>query len=192
MTGYTIVVAGLGRCGTSLLMRMLDVAGVPTIGSAPDWESIPNLELLQRDRDGWAAEIESKAVKLLDAHRYVLPSLSNARMIWLARDPREQARSMIKLMNATFRSMTADRSSVRRMAAGIKRDTTPASSNVYGAVGGKGIALTFERLISEPHLTASTLCQFLDLDHRHADKMAAQVVPRRPECLPYLMEAFQA
>jgi hypothetical protein len=38
MSAPVIVVAGLGRCGTSLVMQMLAAAGLPCVGSFPDFE----------------------------------------------------------------------------------------------------------------------------------------------------------
>lgn len=33
-----ILVCGFGRCGSSLVMQMLDVGGLPVVGSFPDYE----------------------------------------------------------------------------------------------------------------------------------------------------------
>ena len=73
--GVTTIVAGLGRCGTSLVMRMLDVAGLPTIGGYPDWECPETQGLLETDPAAWRSAVDGQAVKLLDAHRWQLPDL---------------------------------------------------------------------------------------------------------------------
>lgn len=35
----TIFVSGLGRCGSSMTMQMLDAAGIPCIGDYPAYET---------------------------------------------------------------------------------------------------------------------------------------------------------
>ncbi|GFM29228.1 sulfotransferase [Novosphingobium sp. PY1] len=189
MTTPTIIVAGLGRCGTTMLMRMLDAAGMPTIGEAPDWEDMGNTELCERDPKAWGDTVQGRAVKLLDAHRFNLPDLSGAKLIWLARNPNEQAKSMLKLVGFMFSTVTIDRRSVRAMKKSICRDTTAAVRALDKAVGsGVGIALTFEDILKDPAGAAKVLCEYLDLPTAATEAMAAQVTPRSAACLPYLAE----
>jgi hypothetical protein len=60
-----ILVAGLGRCGSSLVMRLLDAAGVPTVGTFPAFEE----QTLPRDALGWVEAYAGRAVKVLDLSR---------------------------------------------------------------------------------------------------------------------------
>lgn len=189
MSASTIIVAGLGRCGTTLVMRMLASAGVPTIGETPDWEDVDNLTCLERASIAWACEISGKAVKLLGAHQYNLPDLSGAKLIWLARNPHEQAKSMLKLVSSMFSTVTIDRQSIRAMKKGILRDTTAAVWALDKAVGsGVGIALTFEDILRDPAAASRIMCEYLGLPGEAAGVMAAQVRMRGAACLPYLAE----
>lgn len=189
MSTPTIIVAGLGRCGTTMLMTMLAAVGVPTIGTAPDYEDVDNLEMLERDPKAWAESIQGRAVKLLEAHRYALPDLPGAKLIWLVRHPRQQARSMLKLLKSAFSSVSIDRGSIRAMQKGICRDTTRACRALDHVVGdGVGMALVFEDILKDPAASARMLCQYLGLPDSAAETMAAQVWKRDPACLPYMAE----
>lgn len=189
MSEPTIIVAGLGRCGTTLVMRMLAAGGVPTIGTAPDWESPENVRLLEDDPIAWAHAIDGKAVKLLDAHRHQLPDLSDFRLIWLQRDAREQAKSMLRLLGTMFSTIQIDRKSIRAMQSGIQRDT-PLALRAIGLAGShRSIAMPFERILNQPLLSAHVLCDFLDIPANRALIMASQVMKRSPAARTVPMEA---
>lgn len=188
MTGRTIIVAGLGRCGTSLVMRMLDVAGVSTIGDRPDWECMATQMRLEDDPADWAVAIRGRAVKLLDAHRYQLPPLGDFDLIWLCRDEREQAKSGLKLVSSMFSTIKPDRKQARAWAAGLRRDTPRAMKALALAGPPRTLALRFEHILGDPFMSALKICRFLGLDNADPREMASQVLPRGPECLPYLLE----
>lgn len=188
MTGRTVLVAGLGRCGTSLVMRMLDVAGVTTIGDRPDWECMATQLQLETDPAGWATAIRGRAVKLLDAHRYRLPPLGDYDLIWLYRDEREQAKSGLKLAASMFSTIKVDRREIRAWAAGLRRDAPNAIKALEAAGPPRSMTLRFEHIIADPFMAALSLCRHLGVDTAKAREMASQVIPRGPECLPYLLE----
>lgn len=184
----TIIVAGLGRCGTTMLMQMLASAGVPTVGAAPDWEDAGNVDLLDNQPHAWREAIQGRAVKVLDAQRYALPELTGAKLIWMVRDPREQARSMLKLVGSMFGAVKQDRASVRALTKSINRDTVSAVRALDDAVGGTGIALKFENVLQRPAASAAVLCEYLGLPRATREAMVAAVRERSPACLPYLAE----
>lgn len=189
----TLIVAGLGRCGTSLVMRMLDAAGVPTIGEYPDWEDGHAQRLLEDRPDEWAKLVQGKAVKVLDAHRWRMPDLREYDLLWLSRDPREQAKSMVKLLSTAFSMIQPDRKTVRAMASSIDRDTSAALKSIRACGRERhGLSFRFEAIIESPLTTAHAICSGFGIDHIMAAEMAAQVVKRSPQCLPYMMEASLA
>lgn len=188
MTGRTIIVAGLGRCGTSLVMRMLDAAGVSTIGDRPDWECMATQMQLEDDPAGWAVAIRGRAVKLLDAHRYEIPQLGDFDLIWLYRDEREQAKSGLKLASAMFSTIKPDRKQARAWAAGLRRDAPRAVKALEAAGPPRTLALRFEHILGDPFMSALKICRFLGLENADPREMASQVISRGPECLPYLLE----
>src|SRR5690242_18079420 len=90
-----IIVSGLGRCGTSLVMQMLDAGGIPCHGPFPAYE--PDDVGVGRDLAKLLAI--PKAFKMIDPHRDALfPSMQGVRVIWIDRDFEEQARSQVKMV----------------------------------------------------------------------------------------------
>ena len=94
MTKPAIIVAGLGRCGTSLMMQMLDAAGVPCLGAYPAYE--PSTVCFEN----YPVEIltTGRAMKVLDPHRINLPVLTDHVVLWMDRAAKHQASSMAKLI----------------------------------------------------------------------------------------------
>lgn len=179
----TIIVAGFGRCGTSMLMQMLAAGGVPCLGRAPAFEDprtqhVPPPFFWERDANG-------KAVKLLDPQRLgsqALPLVdAPARIIWLNRNPVEQAKSHAKFLRVMTgvsytreqrrqleRNLLADRSVVRRLLAGRRV-----------------LIMWFESVLKSPQGAAQEIAQFIDHPF-NAGPAAQQVRQRGAACLPDL------
>ena len=180
MTAPTIIVAGLGRCGSSLTMQMLSAAGLPTIGTYPDFECTENRQLLVDDPEAWRDAVAGKAVKVLDVHRTGIPPILGARIIWLDRDRTEQAKSQLKILSSAFSTILAqdNRESRRAMEASLRRDRE-ASLALLRRTGSQ---------VRRPCLSAETIGTLFDADEEAVDRMAEVVIPRTPGCLPYILE----
>ncbi|QUT04009.1 hypothetical protein KFK14_12720 [Sphingobium phenoxybenzoativorans] len=186
-----ILVAGLGRCGSSLTMQMLAAAGVPTVGDWPDFEH-SSATGLPGNYAEWLPLAKGRAVKALDPHRWTLPGYSNYALIWLSRHPVEQAKSMLKLIG-----QRNDRQARRAMEASVRRDAQIARKAVDRAmlVGGsdlsRTLSLPFETMIHAPDIAAAKIASLLfEVTGRHVDTDAmARCVRKRPAtCLPYMLE----
>lgn len=182
MSDSYVIVAGLGRCGTSLVMGMLHAAGIPCIGTPPDFE---DMRTAWRIDPAWLAGRPGHAVKVLDPHRVWPPAGIDAEVIWLDRDPTEQARSQIKLVQSGGFPITATRNRMRGLVSVIERDRRQGRKLLHGL---PMLTLTFEDILAEPLKAATAIASFLaprrpGLD---ADRMADQVVSRGPECQPTL------
>jgi len=184
MSAPTILVAGLGRCGSSLVMQMLAAAGVPTVGQYPDFEVTDVAKLLPGDPCRWLEHAVGKAVKVIDPHRGRPPAGPDYHTIWLRRDVNEQAKSMLKLIG-----LPDTRENRRQWSASVRRDMAPARRAVLASHGhGRPmLELTFEQLVIDPETTAREIADYVGRDLDHA-AMAACVVSRSPRCLPYLLE----
>ncbi len=184
----TLIVAGLGRCGTTMVMRMLAAGGVPTIGEAPDFECVETQYMLEDAPAAWAYHVRGKAVKVLDAHRFAMPDLGEFDLIWLRRNPQEQARSMLKLIASMFSAVQITRQSVRAMKKGIIHDGPIAARRLADAGTPNAIALDFEEILADPHRAARTIGYAFKIPAERWPVMASQVIKRDAKCLPYLME----
>ena len=179
-----IVVAGLGRCGSTLMMRMLHAGGMDVFcENKTDFET--ELIFTLPDNNAWLGLCTGKALKLLDPHEN-LPSPSfDYRFIWMDRNPREQAKSQMKLLSASMGIAPVNRRHARAMEASLRKEARTAH-RICTAFG-PTISIRFEDLLRHPRLTAKYVAEFLTrpLD---IDAMARQVIDRPVTCLPYMLE----
>jgi hypothetical protein len=182
MSEPVLVVAGLGRCGSSLTMQMLQAGGMPCVGTFPDLEVE---ETNHRDLDiHWLASFPGHAIKVLDPHISRLPREAKARVIWLDRDFREQAQSQAKMATAFLRQPWPRASVLRDWAGGLREERRLAMN----ALRGRDIlCLSYERLIRRPRETAWEIVAFCSpMWLLKADAMAAAVRKDDPRCSPDL------
>lgn len=172
----TIVVAGLGRCGSSMLMQMLHSGGVPCVG---EWPAFEDSRVRSNVEPSFIAACEGRAVKVLDPQRVGLPG--DVRVIWLDRDHRQQAKSHAKFL-AAMTGHQYDRAGRRTLAASFVRDTHAAMVTI----GSRPlIRLRFEDVLRDPLLTACTVAEFIGVDMSVTE--ASRAVHRRaPACAPGL------
>ena len=179
--GKITLVCGFGRCGTSLVMRMLDAGGLPPFESGPPaYENPANTDLF------WLRQAVGHAVKILDPLKFQLPPEWPWRFIWIDRDPKQQARSQIKFLSQFFQDVPSDRATLRRLGGGMRRDRGPALAMLRRLGGEQPLILAFEDILTDPAAAAARLSAFCGgLD---AARMAAQVLQRPTDCLPYMLE----
>lgn len=159
---------------------MLEAGGIPVVGTFPAFEDVCLL------RKQVAADVCARFAG--QAVKWLMPFPTNAcfnepaaRIIYLTRDTKEQARSQLKLLGEG-----ANRSKVRAMAASIKQDDRRAVAQLSSV--GHVLAITFEEMISDPVKTSWAMAQFLDdlaADGEFNCAAAQRVVRKRgPYCLP--------
>lgn len=184
MWNFVTLVSGFGRCGTSLVMQMLEVAGMPMTGEYPSFETpmvLPTNGLIGK----FMAQHTGHAVKVLDPHRGYIPQGPAYRIIWIDRDVKQQAKSHRKFV----REMSGVR--IGRRAEAAVRDSyltdRPRALANLAVVGSKApLMLRFKDLIEQPLDEAMKIVRHLDLCHPEeaeamAERMASVVVPRSPD-----------
>jgi hypothetical protein len=184
-TKPSIIVSGLGRCGSSLVMQMLQAAGVPCVGHYPAFEE-PESHPTSMTAD-WLEARRGEAFKILD------PQLSNihlnrlhAVVIFLQRDAGQQAASMAKFGRMVM-GLHSDRRHIRRLADSFRRDL-PLARDKYAGL--PMLVLSFERLIVEPRFAAAAMAELLTTHGFtfNADAAVNVVRMRSPDCYPGLLE----
>ena len=177
-----VVVAGLGRCGTSLVMQMLHAAGIPCHGRWPDFEV----------EEGFHGE-GGMAVKWLNPHRDMAvkkPPGVAFYGVWMKRNYTDQAASHAKfLLQGTGLQM--DRNARRASVARFPKEEHMGAQSMNRICGQNGWGiLQFQFLLENPQTTAHMLCEILRLPaSTDTRKMAAQVVKRSPRLYPGSLEA---
>lgn len=179
------VVTGFSRCGTSLMMQMLQAGGYPTFSDhTVSYETDHALELPENTT--WLKQCEGKAVKILEPQSHTPPAGLDYRFLWMRRNAREQAKSQLKFMRLVGGfDMPSSRSQVLAMAAGIKRDTPAALALLRGL--GRTMVVEFEELLARPGPVSAAVARYLGANMDLA-RMVATVRRRPPECLPGLLE----
>lgn len=180
-----LLVAGLGRCGSSLCMQMLHAGGVPCAGEPPAFE--PGEANALSVTVPWLADQRGTAVKLLDPQRAPALGRLPAIAIFLTRDPGQQAASMAKFNHLLSDLPIASRHQRRALEAGIRRDTRLARAALQSF---PVLELTFEQLILSPYTTADEMWLFLSEHGFRFDAAAAAKVvrARSPQNYPGLLE----
>ncbi|HEX6034957.1 MAG TPA: sulfotransferase [Anaerolineales bacterium] len=103
-----IIVSGLPRSGTSMMMRMLAEGGLPVLTDElrrPDDDNPKGyfeLEVVRQLREGnvhWLENANGKAVKVISALLEYLPQDHRYKIIFMERDPKETLVSQKKMLD---------------------------------------------------------------------------------------------
>lgn len=187
MADPILFIAGLGRCGTTMVMRMLDRGGIPVAGSRPAYEPDQmkwNMPVSFRQR--WVMEQAGRALKWIDPVHAVLDwnkwTGGEVTFLLMRRDPEHQARSMAKMVG-----QRVSKSGVAALAQNIRADQK--RTEAYLERAGNVYSASFEWGLKEPAELAAKLAQIckvslgLNLDQAAA---AGAVIRRTPWCAPDL------
>lgn len=121
MNREVIVVSGLPRSGTSLMMQMLDRGGVPVVTDAIRTADVDNprgyyeFEQVKKLKDdaSWVPATRGKAVKMVSQLLYDLPTSERYRVIFLERELDEVLVSQEKMLQRLNRP-AAPRDAIQR------------------------------------------------------------------------------
>lgn len=177
MLDFITLICGFGRCGSSLVMQMLEAGGMPVTGAYPAFE---HPETLNRG-GAWLQQQVGKAVKVLDPQRGGLPHGPKYRVIWLDRERTEQGRSQAKFVRLMM-GLPGGRQTARAFAQSYVHDR-PKAHAVFKAAGAPVLCLTFEGLLRSPYEAADLIAEFINPD-LNAQAMARVVLPRPLACMP--------
>lgn len=181
-------VAGLGRCGTSLVMRMLHAGGMDVVANTGhvSYEDTRVTEL--PENHGWLAGCSGKAVKFLDVNQRRPPDCYDYVFLFIERDARQQAKSAAKFMRHVV-GVSIPYSKMRRLRRSLQVDT-PKARAVCESLGPTA-GLAFERIINYPERAARLIADFLrghGFGPLNVAAMRNQVKRRSPACYPGFME----
>lgn len=175
------LVCGFGRCGTSLVMQMLEAGGFPVTGEYPAFESSDivspsfiNHAILQG--------CKGHALKLLDPQDYMIPHGISTAAIWCRRDTAEQAKSHAKFLRE-MTGIQVNREYRSSLARSFKEDISSAIKSLRRAGVKRILDLRFEDIIARPRATAEQINMFCG-GNLNVEKMASVVKRRNPDCAP--------
>ena len=178
------LVAGFGRCGSSLVMAMLKAGGLPVVGHPPVFESSQfgphsTSETFLKRHDG-------SILKWLDPTHTILPSsVRGGPVLWLDRDPSDWAESHMKLRNMWYGSPLRrdDPEAHESLRQEVEHRTISAVTRIAGY--GPMERLRFEDILANPTAAAEVLARLFNCFGNLDSDLAAEVVnPRDPACAP--------
>jgi hypothetical protein len=178
-----IIVSGLPRSGTSLMMQMLQAGGMPLLTNdlrPPDadnpngyWEYEPVKRLPQDN--SWLPKAEGKAVKVVSALLQYLPPQHTYKIIFMQRPMQEVLASQrIMLERRGAQNGKADDQTLGAVfAQHLDHIEHWLAAQQHMTV----LYVNYQETIADPAETATRVAQFLDLP-RAVDAMARAVDPR--------------
>ena len=113
MAGFVTIVSGLPRCGTSMMMRMLEAGGMELLVDhvrRPDEDNPKGyyeLEVVKkiREDDSWLEGAAGKAFKMVSMLLYDLPADRNYKVIFMKRQIDEMLASQRKMLERNGKSV---------------------------------------------------------------------------------------
>lgn len=178
------LVAGFGRCGSSLVMAMLSAGGLPVVGHPPVFESTAftehcTSETFLRKHDG-------SILKWLDpTHTYLPHAFRGGPVLWLDRDPAAWAESHMKLRNMWTGLPLRHEDPIAH--ASLSAEVAERTSSVLQKIGSYGSLdrLRFEDILAKPRDAAETLRRvFRAFGYLDINRASAVVRERTAECAP--------
>lgn len=178
-----VVVSGLPRSGTSMLMKMLEAGGLPIVtdGLRTADEDNPKgyyevervKDLAQEKEPDWMAEARGKAVKVISFLLRSLPSDINYRVIFIRRDIEEVLVSQKKMLG---RRGETDDTPPERMRAHFEDDLWRARYQLTHRACFETLEVHYSEILARPLEGAQRINTFLG-GGLNADAMAAVVDP---------------
>ena len=164
-----IIVSGLPRSGTSMMMKMLGEGGLPIITDElrlPDSDN-PNgyfeFETVRQMSAGnvsWLADAGGKAVKVISALLEHLPSNYSYKIIFLERDIREVLASQSKMLANRNENATVDETEIE---AQIQKHLSAMKPWLVRQPNMEVLYVNYNSLITKPAPYCEQIAEFLDL-----------------------------
>lgn len=174
-----IIVTGLPRSGTSMLMRMLHAGGIVALTDnqrAPDDDNplgYFELEAVKTTRAdaSWLGQAPGKAVKVIHALLKDLPPTHRYRIIFMHRDLDEVLASQRKMLDRAGKpgaSISSD--ALKRV---YNTQLAAARKWIDSQPGSTCLDLHYHEVIASPAANAARLADFLSIPARASDMAAA-------------------
>jgi hypothetical protein len=175
-----IVVSGLPRSGTSLMMQMLDRGGIPALTDhvrSPDTDNprgYYEFEAVKRTKEdsSWVADARGKVVKMVSSLLYDLPTTERYRIIFQRRDFDEMLESQEKMLQRLNRPAVPRDSMKRSFQVHLDRLFTWLPEQKHLQV----LEVSYNDVIQFPEREVQRIASFLD-DMPSTDNMLQAIDP---------------
>jgi hypothetical protein len=188
VTDETIVlVCGLGRSGTSKMMRALQAGGMHMYydpNMTISFES--KLVLGLPDKSEFMEQVKGRALKIINPAVYRPPSGHDYRIIWMDRDKKQQIRSQVKFIREISGDITPEFKD--HLKANYKKNLKACLKTIH-ALSTRVLRVSFESAIRNRFATMKTVANFLD-NRVDPFRMQSAIVKRHTDCYDGFLETM--
>jgi hypothetical protein len=181
--GFITIVSGLPRSGTSMMMKMLEAGGLPSLTDNLRTADVDNpkgyyeFERVKKMPDGdttWVKDAQGKTVKVISALLEHLPDDYSYRVLFMQRKMEEILASQTKMLVRSGKP--TDKVSDEKLAEMYAKHLTKVKSWMAEQVNFSVLYLDYNAILADPTTSSAQINNFLDhsLDEQ---KMAAIVDP---------------
>lgn len=173
------IVSGLPRSGTSMMMQMLEVGGLPpltdNLRKADDdnprgYYEMERVKKIKEDK-AWLDEAEGKAVKMISMLLYDLPQDRSYKIIFMQRAMSEILASQTRMLENLGKAQNIEDSAMRQH---FESHLTQIHEWLNRQKNMDVLYSHYSDVVEAPGEYAVKICEFLGLD-LDIDKMAGQV-----------------
>ena len=178
--GPIVVVSGLPRSGTSLMMQMLDAGGLPPLtdherradeDNPKGYYEFERVKALKDGDMGWVAQAQGKAVKIISVLLEYLPASQRYKIIFMRREISEILASQHKMLARRGESSPVEDEQMAQM---YRRHLSAVEAWLAAQDNIDTLFVPYMQLLTDPNTHIQRLLAFLELP---LDAQAMQVVP---------------
>jgi hypothetical protein len=178
-----IVVSGLPRSGTSMMMKMLEAGGLDLVidgqrradeDNPKGYYEFERVKQLNKGDQDWLPEAQGKGVKIISALLQHLPSAYTYRVIFMEREMQEILASQKKML--VRRAKPTDQVDDETLAALYGQHLAKVQAWLAAQPFISVLPVSYNQLLQEPYPYLHRLNQFLEMQ-LDVDKMAVTVDP---------------
>lgn len=175
-----VVVSGLPRSGTSLMMQMLDAGGLHPLtdherladeDNPKGYYEFERVKALKDGDVGWVAQAQGKAIKIISALLEYLPSNQRYKVVFMRREIAEILASQHKMLERRGESSTVDDEQMAQM---YRRHLSSVEAWLAAQDNIDILFVPYAQLLNDPAAHIQRLLDFLELP---LDAQAMQAVP---------------
>lgn len=181
-----VVVSGLPRSGTSLMMKMLEAGGVPLvvdnlrqadIDNPNGYYELESVKALDKGDVGWLVDAQGSAVKVISALLVHLPPIYTYRVIFMQRSMQEVLASQRRML--IHRNLPADSEDESRLAALYTRHLQKVQGWMAQQPSFSSLTVDYSRLLSSEANADAAIDEIVDFLQRplNTEKMRQAINP---------------
>ncbi len=166
-----IIVSGLPRSGTSMLMKMLEAGGIPPLtdnirtadtDNPQGYYEFERVKALDKGDTSWLADTQGKSVKVVSALLKYLPADYQYRVIYIRRNMPEILASQRKML--IRRGEDPDKVDDAQMTTLFEKHVAQVESWLSAQPNFAVLYVHYSELLQDPQTSAVRINEFLDRD----------------------------